>query len=82
MIRSDKLANLESGEGYLGIESQLKKSLVYLIPRKKNKIMILPEDMLLRKVYGDNTAIVLTREELKQFAEELTGIMKMYFEEK
>lgn len=79
MIGADKLANLESG-GCLGIESQMKKSLVYLIPKKENKIMILPGDMLLRKVYGDNTAIVLTREELKQFAEELTGIMKMYFE--
>ena len=80
MIAADKLANLESGKGYLGIESQLKKSLVYLIPKKKNKLMILPGDMLLRKVYGDNTAIVLNREELKQFAEELTGILKTYFE--
>lgn len=79
MIGADKLANLES-KGYLGVEIQLKKSLVYLIPKKKNKLMILPGDMLLRKVYGDNTAVVLNREELKQFAEELTGIMKMYFE--
>lgn len=79
MIGADKLANLES-KGYLGIESQMKKSLVYLIPKKKNKIMVLPGDMLLRKVYGDNTAIVLNREELRQFAEELTGILKMYFE--
>lgn len=79
MIGADKLANLES-KGYLGIESQMKKSLVYLIPKKKNKIMILPGDMLLRKIYGDNTAIVLSREELKQFAEEIAGILKMYFE--
>lgn len=80
MIGADKLANLES-KGYLGVESRLKKSLVYLIPKKKNKLMILPGDMLLRKVYEDNTAIVLSREELKQFAEEIAGILKMYFEE-
>ena len=79
MIGADKLANLES-KGYLGVESQLKKSLVYLIPKKKNKLMILPGDMLLRKIYGDNTAIVLSREELKQFSEEIAGILKMYFE--
>ena len=79
MIGADKLASLES-KGYLGVESQLKKSLVYLIPKKKNKLMILPGDMLLRKIYGDNTAIVLSREELKQFSEEIAGILKMYFE--
>lgn len=81
MISADKLASLES-KGYLGVESQLKKSLVYLIPKKKNKLMILPGDMLLRKIYGDNTAIVLSREESKQLAEEIAGILKMYFEEK
>lgn len=80
MIGADKLASLES-KGYLGVESQLKKSLVYLIPKKKNKLMILPGDMLLRKIHGDNTAIVLSREELKQFAEEIAGILKVYFEE-
>lgn len=80
MIGDDKLASLES-KGYLGVESQLKKSLVYLIPKKENKLMILPGDMLLRKIHGDNTAIVLSREELKQFAEEIAGILKVYFEE-
>lgn len=79
MIGADKLASLES-KGYLGVESQLKKSLVYLIPKKKNKLMILPGDMLLRKIYGDNTAIVLSREESKQLAEEIAGILKLYFE--
>lgn len=41
MIGAYKLTDLEAREGYLGIESQLEKSLAYLVSTKDKELIIL-----------------------------------------
>lgn len=78
MIGAYKLTDLEAREGYLGIESRLEKSLAYLVSTKDKELIILMDHTFARDIFG-HTAIVLSRKNLKQFLEELSGISQIYF---
>lgn len=83
MMSQAALANLETRYKVQAVESDAMTNAVYLMDsrnRCRNKLVIYPRKNMLRRLFNGDVVLVIKKQELRAFAEELLGICETHFE--